>query len=142
MKKSILVIIVILLASFFVKKEFSKLEKENRILKDSLGKIEFKNLYNSSIWGIPENQNLIPNQKNGFKFFIYPSQELHPYNVYRVINNNGDSKKTLLFENQTKSDFLFDFIPKTKEDTSFELSVEFDLDTLTIIRPVSIDMDL
>ncbi|MGG6229699.1 hypothetical protein [Tenacibaculum sp. SDUM215027] len=115
----------------------SRLEKENIKLKDSLKKLTYNMLISSQLIGIPEENNLKINQKNKFKFFFYQEQKLPAYDIFEI-DNKGEKK--LLLKDYKKSDFYYDFIPKSNEDKSFKIKTLFYLDTVAIEIPGVINM--
>ena len=120
----------------------SELENLNTKLIDSLNRIEYLKVISSELIGIPDKNNLIPNQPNKFIFLLPTAQKFPEYNVYRITKNGNEEVRELLYENYKDSRFEFNFIPKNKDDQSFELLAEFDLDSITVQIPGMIDMTL
>lgn len=143
-----LIIIGILLTSCENKKitelntKILELKKQNKILSDSLSKHDYSNLINSELLGIPHNDNLVPNQENKFTFFFTQDKTLPKYNLYQIVKSGDTEKRKLILENHDKSRFDFNFIPKTKDESEFDLRAIFDLDSVTIEINAGINMNL
>lgn len=120
----------------------SELENLNTKLIDPLNRNEYEKIMASELIGIPDKNQLIPNQPNKFIFSLPTIQKIHEYNVYRITRNGDEEVRELLYEKYTESRFEFDFIPKTDKEKSFELLAEFDLDSIKIHIPGRFDMTL
>ena len=149
MKNLILVVIILILTTSCENKEvaelnsrLSKLEIQNAKLTDSLNRIEYEKIMASALYGIPDNIKMVPNQANRFNFLFHSTENIHPYNVYRITKNGNEEVRELIYENHKKSIFEFDFVPETDKDKSFELLAVFDLDSIKVLIPGSIDMSL
>ncbi len=108
----------------------SELEKLNKKLSDSLNKVTHNRLINSNLWGIPEHKDLKINKPNKFKFVFSSIQELPKYKVYAITGK--ERLKTLIYDDYTKSEFEYDFIPKNEKDNSFEVKAFFLLDSAVV----------
>ncbi|WP_348745953.1 hypothetical protein [Tenacibaculum sp. 190524A02b] len=149
MKKNIILLLALVLTISCENKKLeelnikiSKLEKLNKKLLDSLNKKTYERLINSNLWGISENNELITNKPNKFKFVFSSIQKLPEYNIY-AITKKGDKKiRTLIYENYTDAQFEYSFIPESKSDNSFEIETLFSLDSITIEIPGKISIPL
>ena len=123
-------------------KRISELENQNTKLINSLNNSKYLRVLSSDLIGIPHKNNLTTNQANKFTFLFSSIQKLPKYNVYQITKNGNEELRELLFENLTDSRFEYNFIPKSNKDKSFELLAEFDLDSIRVDIPSSIDMSL
>ncbi len=123
-----------------LKNQISELEKVNKKLKDSLNKKTYQDVTSLGLWGIPEKNKLIPNKENEFKFLFHSIKDIPNYNVYRIVENGDEETKELLYQNKNSSSFKFNFIPKNNKDESFKILAVFDLDSIIVNIPSSINM--
>ncbi len=119
----------------------SYLEAVNKNLRDSLNNVAYMRIISSELIGIPEKSVLIPNQPNKFTFMLKDlHQDLPEYSVYLITKDGKKEEKELLYKNIKKPEFEFNFIPKDEKEKSFELSAEFDLDSVEVRISGAIDM--
>ncbi|WP_299002511.1 hypothetical protein [uncultured Tenacibaculum sp.] len=147
MKRTIIILFTLILLTSCQNKEIKKLndkifelEKLNKKLSDSLKNRTYKKLINSNLWGISENNNLMINKPNKFKFVFSSIQKLPEYNIYAVTNKKGKKTRTLIYENYTDAEFEYNFIPENDKDSSFEIEALFVFDTIAIEIPGKINM--
>ena len=96
----------------------SELENLNKQLIDSLNRQDYMKVISTELIGIPEKNNLIPNQPNRYMFLLPTIEKFPEYNVYRITKNGNEKVRELLYENYKESRFEFNFIPKNKNDKS------------------------
>ena len=120
--------------------KISELENRNKELEDSLNRYEYEKIISHELIGVPSKDRFSINEPNSFTFVFPNRQKFHKYDVYEIDSNNESRK--LLYKNLTDSRFNYDFTPKHKNDKSFELEAIFDLDSIKIVIPASIDMTL
>ena len=123
-----------------LKNRISELEKVNKKLEDSLSKKIYQDVTSLGLWAIPEKNKLIPNKENEFKFLFHSIKDIPNYNVYRIIENGNEETKELLYQNNNSSSFKFNFIPENNKDESFKILAVFDLDSIIVNIPGSVDM--
>lgn len=142
MKKSIIIFLTLILTASCesgriekLNNRISELEGLNKKLSDSLNRVTYERLINSTLWGIPENKELKINEPNKFKFIFSSIQELPNYKVFAITGKEGNKSKTLIYNDYTKSEFEYNFIPKNEKDNSFEVKAFFPLDSILVEIP-------
>ncbi len=147
MKRMIKVLLILVLITSCESKKVNELnnrifelEKLNKKLNDSLKRNSYKRLISSQLFGISEKNSLELNKLNRFKFMFSSLQTMPKYNVYKITKDGDKEKRTLIYEDYTKSHFEYNFTPKNKSENSFELKALFFLDTVAIEIPGVIKM--
>ncbi|WP_046756890.1 hypothetical protein [Kordia jejudonensis] len=108
-------------------RQIAALEASNKKLTDSLKNIQSENLMRMTAVGFPSEYTSKLNEPHQINYaFCYSIDIDFPeYNVYRVTNADKDEKELILAK-QYKSGFRYDFIPKTLDDDTIELLIEFE----------------
>jgi len=106
-----------------LRKTIDKLEKQNLKLIDSINQNEKEMILTSRLFGIPMSRDYKINEKGIIQFGFLRTGEIMKYNVYEKIR--GTNEKKLLFTDLNKTDFKYEFTPKSKNDNEIYLITEF-----------------
>lgn len=100
--------------------KISKLEEQNKKLKDSLYKSEAEFLYSQILIGISDNQTLKVGRKNNIVMLLQTyNRKLPKYEIYRI----EDGKEIKVGENN-RTRFDYEFTPKSVKDNSPEFLIK------------------
>lgn len=148
MKKTFLLIIVaICLFSCNQQKiqelhnEISELKELNKQLTDSLENNLKQQILHSSAIGFPSMYTSKVNELNeiNFAFCLSSDQPFPEYDVYRIVNEDTNEKE-LILSKQNKASFSYPFTPKTPEDTTVLLLLEFNINGTKIEMPTTVQI--
>ena len=108
-----------------------QLEKENKILKDSLSDYQEDFIRSGTLVGIPDAYILKVGKKNKIKVLFHTfSRELPEYAIYKV----EDSKEIKIGSNN-KTHFDYEFVPKSIDDNELQLRVKIPVNNDTVVTP-------
>ncbi|WP_064966178.1 hypothetical protein [Tenacibaculum ovolyticum] len=119
-----------------------ELDRLNKKLTDSLNRSVYERITYSELYGISEENDLIANKPNKFKFVFSSVKKLPKYNIYAITKKGGKKTTTLIYEDYTESQFEYDFIPENKTDNSFEIKALFPLDSVVVEIPGKIEIPI
>lgn len=111
----------------------SKLEDQNKKLKDSLSKIEGDFLYSQILIGVPDVETIKVGKKNNIVMLFQTfDKKLPQYEIYRI-----EGKKEIKIGENNQTRFNYEFVPKSIHDNTFSLLVKIPFEGKTISIPNS-----
>lgn len=143
--KYVLILVVAIFVSCNEKKisdlnsQISELSKHNAELKDSISKMELKNIYAFHILGTTKKSNLKVNEENEINFVFGYRDYIKDYNVYLL---NDENKRELILKDQKISEFKYSFKPKNKADNRIRLLAIFDFDSINVEIPADVTFNI
>ena len=121
--------------------QIMELKKQNKELKDSISQLELKTFYSFHIIGRTDKNSFKVNEEVMIDFDFGYKNYIKNYDVYRV-KANDENDRELVLKDQKLSKFKYSFTPKNKKDDRVNLMVEFDLDSMTIVVPAEITLNI
>ncbi|WP_271784924.1 hypothetical protein [Aquimarina algiphila] len=122
----------------------SELEQENKILIDSINKIEYNKIINSELIMIPHSNKLKVNEVNKITGLLVEHQKFKDFNIFKRDTTlyTSEPERELMFKNYSNYRFEFDYTPKTKKDNWIHILAEFDLDSIKVKIPGIMAMEI
>jgi len=118
--------------------KIEKLEAANKTLRDSLSNYEEEFLYSQILLGISEDCVLTVGKKNrvAMMFHTY-KREIPAYDIYKI-----EGGKEIKVGSNNKTDFDYDFTPKSIEDNELHLKVKLKYKNKVIEIPAGVMFDV
>jgi hypothetical protein len=114
------------------------LEKENKILRDSLDDYEENFLYSQILFGIPEYHSQKVGKKNKITFLFHSYNiEIPDYKIFKL-----EEGKRIKVGSNNRTSFDYDFIPKSLNDNNLDLIVTIPFKNKALDIPVSMPLGL
>lgn len=124
-----------------LEEEIKQLKTENKILKDSLRKIEYNKLESSQLMLLPRTSTFKKNQKNTISGLICETQKYPEYELYMADENyKYDESDKINFQITKDNKFEFDFTPKTEKDETVCVAVVFKSDSPKVVLYARTDL--
>ena len=118
--------------------QIDKLEAANKTLKDSLSNYEEEFLFSQMLLGISDDCVLTVGKKNrvAMMFHTY-KREIPTYDIYKI-----EGGKEIKVGSNNKTDFNYDFTPKSLEDNELHLKVKLKYKNKIIEIPADVNFDV
>ena len=121
-----------------LKADIIKLKEINKQLKDSLNNFKINSINNSYLMGIPQTRDFKLNELARIQFGLFKIEDNEIFNIYTF---DRESKKRVLIEKDwNEATYMYEFIPKTKQDGEITLIFEFDISGEKIEVPASMSL--
>ncbi|UGU16753.1 hypothetical protein LS482_02510 [Sinomicrobium kalidii] len=121
--------------------QISKLKNQNAELRDSISKLELKNIYAYHILGITKQKSLKVNKETTIDFVFGYRDYIKEYDVY-LLTGKKENDRELILKGQKISEFKYTYTPKNKNDNRIKLIAVFDLDSINIEIPADVTINV